>query len=63
MLFPQEKVDGEIIQTNYTTDTINHASTDYIKLYQDFVWPSRETASCAIPSAFKAGMLPSGGMR
>ena len=57
MLFPQEKVDGEIIQTNYTTDTINHASTDYIKLYQDFISKHKNGKCAMYPSCSNYGLM------
>ena len=57
MLFPQEKVDGEIIQTNYTTDTINHASTDYIKLYQDFISKHKNGKCTMYPSCSNYGLM------
>lgn len=57
MLFSQEKVDGNIIQTHYRTDTITKASTDYIKLYQDFISKHKNGKCAMYPSCSNYGLM------
>ncbi len=57
LLFPQEKVDGEIINTHYNTDTINAASTDYIKLYQNYISKHKNGKCPMYPSCSNYGLM------
>ena len=57
LLFPQEKVDGETINTHYNTDTINTASTDYIKLYQEYISKHKNGKCPMYPSCSNYGLM------
>lgn len=57
LLFPQEKVDGEVINTHYNTDTISEASTDYIKLYQEYISKHKNGKCAMYPSCSNYGLM------
>ena len=57
LLFPQEKVDGEVINTHYNTDTISEASTDYIKLYQKYISKHKNGKCAMYPSCSNYGLM------
>lgn len=57
LLFPQEKVDGETINTHYNTDTISAASTDYIKLYQEYISKHKNGKCAMYPSCSNYGLM------
>lgn len=57
LLFPQEKVDGEVINTHYNTDTISEASTDYIKQYQKYISKHKNGKCAMYPSCSNYGLM------
>lgn len=57
LLFPQEKVDGEVINTHYNIDTISEASTDYIKQYQKYISKHKNGKCAMYPSCSNYGLM------